>query len=176
MTSGGGKGEKILVSVRVRPRNDKEKTRNDICDWECVNNTTIICNNNLPERSLFPSTYTFGNMLKANLNHFRVKNAKKPIKKSLLQTKCLDLIAPQNKSMKMEPRRLLFVSSRESIVATNNLTNDLICSCLNEFSLTNLVLAASIFAYGQTSSGKTYTMSGITKFAMNDIFCYIQKV
>lgn len=56
----GGKGEKILVSVRVRPQNEKEKARNDICDWECVNNTTIICNNNFPERSLFPSTYTFG--------------------------------------------------------------------------------------------------------------------
>lgn len=68
------------------------------------------------------------------------------------------------------------MSSRESIVTTNiNLTNDLICSCLNEFGLTHF-FAASIFAYGQTSSGKTYTMSGITEFAMNDIFCYIQKV
>ncbi|CAI0382922.1 unnamed protein product [Linum tenue] len=32
---------------------------------------------------------------------------------------------------------------------------------------------ASIFAYGQTSSGKTYTMSGITEYAMADIFNYI---
>ncbi|ESQ53139.1 hypothetical protein EUTSA_v10024409mg [Eutrema salsugineum] len=31
----------------------------------------------------------------------------------------------------------------------------------------------SIFAYGQTSSGKTYTMSGITEFAVADIFDYI---
>lgn len=63
MASGLGKGEKILVSVRVRPRNEKEKTRNDICDWECVNNTRIVCNNNLPDqRSLFPSAYTFGNV------------------------------------------------------------------------------------------------------------------
>lgn len=35
---------------------------------------------------------------------------------------------------------------------------------------------ASIFAYGQTSSGKTYTMSGITEFAVADIFDYIFKV
>ncbi|KAJ0252463.1 Kinesin-like protein KIN-7F [Hirschfeldia incana] len=31
----------------------------------------------------------------------------------------------------------------------------------------------SIFAYGQTSSGKTYTMSAITEFAVADIFDYI---
>ncbi|KAF8093192.1 hypothetical protein N665_0389s0051 [Sinapis alba] len=31
----------------------------------------------------------------------------------------------------------------------------------------------SIFAYGQTSSGKTYTMTGITEFAVSDIFDYI---
>ncbi|CAL9228631.1 unnamed protein product [Arabidopsis halleri] len=31
----------------------------------------------------------------------------------------------------------------------------------------------SIFAYGQTSSGKTYTMTGITEFAVADIFDYI---
>ena len=35
------------------------------------------------------------------------------------------------------------------------------------------VLTGSIFAYGQTSSGKTYTMSAITEFAVADIFDYI---
>ncbi|XP_018484675.2 kinesin-like protein KIN-7E isoform X2 [Raphanus sativus] len=34
---------------------------------------------------------------------------------------------------------------------------------------------SSIFAYGQTSSGKTYTMTGITEFAVSDIFDYIFK-
>ncbi|KAF2582330.1 hypothetical protein F2Q68_00006896 [Brassica cretica] len=33
--------------------------------------------------------------------------------------------------------------------------------------------AGSIFAYGQTSSGKTYTMTAITEFAVADIFDYI---
>ncbi|KAL2482045.1 Kinesin-like protein NACK1 [Forsythia ovata] len=32
---------------------------------------------------------------------------------------------------------------------------------------------ATIFAYGQTSSGKTYTMRGITEKAVNDIFTHI---
>ncbi|KAG5410909.1 hypothetical protein IGI04_007228, partial [Brassica rapa subsp. trilocularis] len=123
MTTSGGKGEKILVSVRVRPRNDKEKTRNDICDWECVNNTTIICNNNLPERSLFPSTYTFDKVFGFD-----------------------------------SPTKQVYEDGAKEVAL-----------CVLEG------INSSIFAYGQTSSGKTYTMSGITEFAMNDIFCYIQK-
>ncbi|XP_062194675.1 kinesin-like protein KIN-7J [Phragmites australis] len=34
---------------------------------------------------------------------------------------------------------------------------------------------SSIFAYGQTSSGKTYTMVGITEHSMSDIYDYIDK-
>ncbi|KAL8034077.1 hypothetical protein ABFS82_12G003800 [Erythranthe guttata] len=34
---------------------------------------------------------------------------------------------------------------------------------------------ATIFAYGQTSSGKTYTMTGITEYAIQDIYNYIQE-
>lgn len=36
--------------------------------------------------------------------------------------------------------------------------------------------AATIFAYGQTSSGKTFTMRGITEYAVNDIFEHIKNV
>lgn len=36
--------------------------------------------------------------------------------------------------------------------------------------------SASVFAYGQTSSGKTYTMIGITEYTMSDIYDYIEKV
>jgi len=35
---------------------------------------------------------------------------------------------------------------------------------------------ASIFAYGQTSSGKTYTMTGITEYSVSEIYDYIYKV
>ncbi|CAE6225109.1 unnamed protein product [Arabidopsis arenosa] len=118
-----GKGEKILVSVRVRPQNEKEKARNDICDWECVNNTTIICNNNLPERSLFPSTYTFDKVFGFD-----------------------------------SPTKQVYEDGAKEVALC-------VLGGIN----------SSIFAYGQTSSGKTYTMCGITKFAMDDIFCYIQK-
>lgn len=34
---------------------------------------------------------------------------------------------------------------------------------------------SSVFAYGQTSSGKTFTMTGITEYAIGDIYEYIQK-
>ena len=38
------------------------------------------------------------------------------------------------------------------------------------------VIVATVFAYGQTSSGKTYTMRGITEYTTNDIFAYIEQV
>ncbi|KAG9142519.1 hypothetical protein Leryth_017009 [Lithospermum erythrorhizon] len=34
---------------------------------------------------------------------------------------------------------------------------------------------STIFAYGQTSSGKTYTMNGITEYSVADIYDYIQR-
>lgn len=35
---------------------------------------------------------------------------------------------------------------------------------------------ATILAYGETNSGKTYTMTGITEYAVADIYDYIEKV
>lgn len=51
--------EKILVSVRVRPLNDKEKVKKDVSDWECVNKT-VMYKNNQPDRTMSPSAYSFG--------------------------------------------------------------------------------------------------------------------
>lgn len=42
--------------------------------------------------------------------------------------------------------------------------------------ISNLCISATIFAYGQTSSGKTYTMRGITEKAVNDIYSHIMSV
>lgn len=63
LTQGPGeREEKIFVSIRVRPLNQKESARNDVSDWECINDTTIIYRNNLSvsERSMYPTGYTFG--------------------------------------------------------------------------------------------------------------------
>lgn len=66
-----GQQEKILVSVRLRPLSDKEATRNDVSEWECINDNTIICRNNLSvsERSMYPSAYTFGKTICTFLEH-----------------------------------------------------------------------------------------------------------
>jgi centromeric protein E len=56
-----GQEERIFVSVRVRPLNEKEILRNDASDWECVNGNSIKFKHNLPDRALFPSSYTYGN-------------------------------------------------------------------------------------------------------------------
>lgn len=52
--------EKILVLVRLRPLSDIEIAANEVADWECINDTTILYRNSLREGSLFPSAYSFG--------------------------------------------------------------------------------------------------------------------
>lgn len=63
--SQSGRLERIFVSVRLRPLNEKEIARNDVSDWECINDSTIIYRNNLSvaERSMYPTSYTFGKCL-----------------------------------------------------------------------------------------------------------------
>ncbi|KAJ8451949.1 hypothetical protein Cgig2_007432 [Carnegiea gigantea] len=85
---GGREEERILVSVRVRPLNEKEISRNEVVDWECINDTTIVYRNHLsPERSMYPTSYTFG---------------------------CLDVIAQQGRCMRKEPKPLFFQLSTAS--------------------------------------------------------------
>lgn len=43
-------------------------------------------------------------------------------------------------------------------------------------SLPCVCFAATIFAYGQTSSGKTFTMRGVTESAVSDIYRHIDSV
>ncbi|KAK4387481.1 Kinesin-like protein KIN-7E [Sesamum angolense] len=115
--------EKIFVSVRLRPLNERELSKNDIPEWECINNTTIIFKNGLQERSLSPAAYTFDRVF-----------------------------GPQS------PTRQVYEEAAKKIALS-------VLSGMN----------SSIFAYGQTSSGKTYTMSGITGYAVEDIYDYISK-
>ena len=61
-----GREEKILVSVRLRPLNDKEIQSNDFSDWETINHTTILFKNCLAERSVYPNAYTFGKQFASN--------------------------------------------------------------------------------------------------------------
>ncbi|KAF4371897.1 hypothetical protein F8388_009273 [Cannabis sativa] len=117
--------EKIFVSIRLRPLNQKEAARNDVSDWECINDTTIIYRNNLSvsERSMYPTAYTFD-------------------------------------------RVFSFDSSTRQVYQEG--AKDVALSVVGGIN-------ASIFAYGQTSSGKTYTMSGITEYTVADIYDYVEK-
>jgi len=57
--------EKIFVSIRVRPLNEKEKTRHDASDWECVSANTIKFRNSghAEQRQMSMDTYTYGEKL-----------------------------------------------------------------------------------------------------------------
>ncbi|KAJ4963540.1 hypothetical protein NE237_023479 [Protea cynaroides] len=119
----GGTEEKIFVSVRLRPLNAKEIAKNNVSDWECINDNTIIFRNSLPERSMFPTAYTFDRVFRCDCS-----------------------------------TRQVYEEAAKEVVLS-------VVSGIN----------SSIFAYGQTSSGKTYTMSGITDYSVADIFDYIKR-
>ncbi|XP_026449628.1 kinesin-like protein KIN-7E [Papaver somniferum] len=115
--------ERILVSVRLRPLNEKEIGRNDVSDWECVSDNTVVFRSNLPEKSMFPTAYSFDKVFRHDCN----------------------------------TRRVYEEAAKEVALS--------VVSGIN----------SSIFAYGQTSSGKTYTMTGVTEYALADICDYIQR-
>ncbi|KAL2346274.1 hypothetical protein Fmac_000274 [Flemingia macrophylla] len=114
--------ERIFVSIRVRPLNEKEKARHDVSDWECISGNTIRFKNAEP-RSLSMDTYTFGKV-------FGEKCNTKQVYEQGIKEVALSVVRGVN---------------------------------------------SSIFAYGQTSSGKTHTMAGITEYAIRDIYEYIEK-
>ena len=64
MQEPAGCGERIFVSVRLRPLSEKEIARYDVSDWECISDNTIIYRHSLSvsERSMYPTAYTFGKL------------------------------------------------------------------------------------------------------------------
>ncbi|RCV14580.1 hypothetical protein SETIT_2G437300v2 [Setaria italica] len=115
--------ERILVSVRLRPVNAREAERGDGSDWECAGPTTLMFRGNIPERAMFPATYTYDRVFNPECN-----------------------------------TRQVYEEGAKQVALS-------VLSGIN----------SSIFAYGQTSSGKTYTMVGITEHSMSDIYDYIDK-
>ncbi|KAK6115276.1 hypothetical protein DH2020_007545 [Rehmannia glutinosa] len=113
--------EKIFVAVRLRPLNERELSKNDVSEWECINSTTILFKNTLQERTMLPTAYTFDRV-------FRSDASTKQVYEEAAKKIALSVLSGMN---------------------------------------------STIFAYGQTSSGKTYTMSGITEYTIADIYDYI---
>ncbi|KAM0895010.1 hypothetical protein ACQ4PT_024120 [Festuca glaucescens] len=118
-----GGEERIVVSVRLRPVNAREAERGDGTDWECSGPTTLRFLGTIPERAMFPATYTYDRVFSPECSTAQVyEEGAKEV--------ALSVLAGIN---------------------------------------------SSIFAYGQTSSGKTYTMVGITEHSMAEIYGYIDK-
>ncbi|XP_057806903.1 kinesin-like protein KIN-7J [Salvia miltiorrhiza] len=127
MESGGElireNGERILVSVRLRPLNDSS---NDVSDWECISSDTLVYKNvsHLASgKSTYPTAYTFDRV-------FRSDSSTKMVYEEGAKDAAISVVHGVN---------------------------------------------STILAYGETSSGKTYTMTGITECAVADIYEYIQK-
>lgn len=118
-----GREEKILVLVRLRPLNEKELSKNEVADWECINESTILYRNSLQERSGLPTAYSFDRVFSGDC-----------------------------------PSEQVYEEGTKEIALS-------VVSGIN----------SSIFAYGQTSSGKTYTMSAITEYTVADIYDYVQR-
>ncbi|KAK4417364.1 Kinesin-like protein KIN-7H [Sesamum alatum] len=122
----GGNEERIHVSVRLRPLNSKEILRNDVSDWECINDDTVVYKNvnlSASDRSMYPTAYTFDRVFRSDCS-----------------------------------TREVYEKGAKDVAVS-------VLSGLN----------SSVFAYGQTSSGKTYTMTGVTEYAIADIYEYVQK-
>lgn len=122
MQAATAREEKILVLVRLRPLSEKEIARNEVSDWECINENTVLFRNSLQERSMFPTAYSFDKVFRGDCT----------------------------------TRQVYEEAAKEIALSVVNGIN------------------SSIFAYGQTSSGKTYTMIGITEYTVADIYDYIQ--
>ncbi|KAJ6671452.1 CENTROMERE PROTEIN E [Salix viminalis] len=148
--------EKILVLVRLRPLSDKEIVANEVTDWECINDTTILYRNTLREGSTFPSAYTFGKEMLCD-SFFGVKNE-------------------NENDMALLMRLGLNVLGLILVFRGDNATREVYEEGAKEVALSVVSgINSSIFAYGQTSSGKTYTMMGITEYTVADIFDYIHR-
>ncbi|KAK6118435.1 hypothetical protein DH2020_047852 [Rehmannia glutinosa] len=145
-----GNEERIYVSVRLRPLNDKEILSNDVSDWECINNDTIVYKNVsllASERSMYPTAYTFDRVFSSDCSTREVyeQGAKDVVISVVRGINC-----------KYSFSLLLVLLNRVWTTLTSFYT-------------------ATVFAYGQTSSGKTYTMTGVTEYAIADIYEYIHK-
>ncbi|KAL2906712.1 Kinesin-like protein KIN-7E [Bienertia sinuspersici] len=59
--------ERILVSVRLRPLNDKEASRREAVDWECIDDNTIMYKNTyLQSGHCIPNSFTFDRVFRCH--------------------------------------------------------------------------------------------------------------
>lgn len=190
---GSRHGEKIFVSVRLRPLNGREIVTNDVSDWECVAENTIVYKNgnlSVPERSMYPSAYTFG-------KSFFWKISSSSSSFFLDQLILIFFVFFPWCPIGCRQGFWLWLLHKAGIPGCSKGSCAISCwwyqwwVSLFSFYYSFILLhsaswihihsrlqqfPASIFAYGQTSSGKTFTMTGITEYTLADIYDYVQKV
>ncbi|KAK2990944.1 hypothetical protein RJ640_020921 [Escallonia rubra] len=144
--------EKIFVAVRVRPLNEREIAKNDESDWECINNNTILFKNGLAERSMFPTAYTFGKQILGPVSDefYYLGVYGRPYSHICIWSDRVFGCDSSTKQVYEEGAKKVALSALSGI-------------------------NSSVFAYGQTSSGKTYTMCGITEYTVADVYDYIHR-
>ncbi|KAK6795748.1 hypothetical protein RDI58_009203 [Solanum bulbocastanum] len=149
------KEEKIVVTVRLRPLNKREVSAKDHAAWECIDDHTIIYRSLPQERAAQPASFTFDKVFGPDsITEAVYEEGVKNVALSSLMGINGNSLPPTLKG-----RFYMNISS--------------FWKRFDHRLISILCISATIFAYGQTSSGKTYTMRGITEKAVNDIYSHI---
>ncbi|KAG2379500.1 hypothetical protein C9374_006617 [Naegleria lovaniensis] len=180
--------DSIKVCVRIRPLNEKEKSRNSVSIWKTASNNTIyhhfnpssINNNNSSGNN--PTSSTSNN----NNNNLLSSSASSSSSLSslLLQQQQQnngnnnDIMSSSNNNNNGIPTSYTFDHVYDQQSSTELIYSEM-CK--------HIVIASvrgyngTIFAYGQTSSGKTFTMKGskdlegIIPLSIRDVFTTISQ-
>ncbi|KAK4799673.1 hypothetical protein SAY86_025038 [Trapa natans] len=104
----------------------------------------------------------------------RPLNKKEQLAKDQLAWECVDdqiiVYKPPSNERATQPASFTF----DRVFDPSSLTESVYEEGVKDVALSALMgINATIFAYGQTSSGKTYTMRGITEKAVKDIYSHI---
>ncbi|EFC42316.1 kinesin-7 [Naegleria gruberi] len=158
--------DSIKVCVRVRPLNEKERLKNSQSVWRTTNNTTI---------------YSVSSQVNSNNNNNSNGNSSNN-NNNIGSSSGGNLGINSNMMIPMVPSSS-DVSYTFDHVYDQNSTTDCIYNDMCKHIVTSSVRGynGTIFAYGQTSSGKTFTMKGtreihgIIPLSIKDVFTTISQ-
>ncbi|KAG2268643.1 hypothetical protein Bca4012_070913 [Brassica carinata] len=104
----------------------------------------------------------------------RPLNKKEQLAKDQVAWECVDDHTIVSKPQAQERSHHQSSFTFDKVFGPESVTEDVYENGVKNVALSALMgINATIFAYGQTSSGKTYTMRGVTEKAVNDIYSHI---
>ncbi|KAF3584681.1 hypothetical protein F2Q69_00026996 [Brassica cretica] len=104
----------------------------------------------------------------------RPLNKKEQLAKDQVAWECVDDHTIVSKPQAQERSHHQSSFTFDKVFGPESVTEDVYENGVKNVALSALMgINATIFAYGQTSSGKTYTMRGVTEKAVNDIYNHI---